>query len=182
MQLGLGFWASNTVLSAVKLGVFSTLAGHDAEEAMRKKVEAARKSNAALAERIRLEGPKLAAALKALARDVALSLIETAALNQQIPPGVPPLRDPDSLARSIPAVPRENISEKLIEMWVRTSDGGLIGNQTDVVSEDGKIGHIQINRSLRVDCVRRKYRSIEYHPEDFPIHAEPFHTLMRLPD
>jgi hypothetical protein len=168
------------LVSALEDGA-EAAAKYDAEETFRKRTEAARKNNAEVAGRIKSEGPKLAAALKSLARDVALSQIETAAINRELPLGVPPLRDANFLARSMPAVPRQNVGQKVLEMWVRASDGSLIGNQADVISEDGRSGHVQLNRTLRIDCVRRRFRKIEYHHEITQTVPEDFHRFIRLP-
>jgi hypothetical protein len=153
----------------------------EAEEALNKRIEAARKNNAEVANRIKSEGPRLAAQLLSLARDAARSQIETGMINRELPPGVLPLRDANFLARTMPTVAREDIAEKVLSMWVRKSNGTLIGDQSDVISEDDKSGYIELNRSTRIDCVRRRFRKIDYHPEIVQSVPENFHQFIRLP-
>jgi hypothetical protein len=152
----------------------------EAEEALRKRAETAREHNAALSERIRTEGAQLAATMKALARDVAASQVETAAINRALPAGTPPLQDANNLARGRPAVPRQDISEKLIDLWCRATDGGLIGDQDAVVPIDTETGHLFINRT-RLDCVKRTFRSVQYSPEVWLEIPEDFHSTLRIP-
>jgi hypothetical protein len=154
---------------------------HEVEAALQKRVDAAKKNNAAVAERMRTEGAKLAAALKALARDVAASQVETAAINKLLPDGRPHLIDANNLARGRPAIPRENISEKTLQLWCRATDGGLLGDQDAVVEADAGKGHLVTN-GMRIDCVRREFRSVQYHPEIWSEIPEPLHALLRLPN
>ena len=154
---------------------------HDIDEALRKRREAAEKNNAAVAERLRTEGPQLSTAMKALVRDVALSQIETAAINRMLPAGVPALADANNLARSRPSVPREDIEEKTLSLWVRSTDGSLLGDQDAIVPVDATTGHLFVNGS-RVDCVRREFRSVQYHPTGWAEVPEPFHSLLRIPN
>jgi hypothetical protein len=129
----------------------------------------------------RMEGAKLAAALKALARDVAASQVETAAINKLLPDGTPHLMDANNLARGRPAIPRENISEKTLQLWCRATDGGSMGDQDAVVETDAGKGHLVTN-GMRIDCVRREFRSVQYHPEVWSEIPEPLHALLRLPN
>ncbi|MVT69984.1 hypothetical protein GPL21_33410 [Bradyrhizobium pachyrhizi] len=152
----------------------------EAEAAVRKRIVAARKNNAAVAERMRTEYPKLAAQLKALARDVALSQLETNAINRALPEGTPHLQDANNLARGRAAIPRENVSEKTVSLWVRATDGSLMGDQ-DAIVDVGGIGHLFVNNT-RVDCVRREFRSIQYHPEIWCEIPEHFHKHLSLPN
>jgi len=154
---------------------------HDVDEAFRKRVDAARKNNAVIAERMRTEGAKLATALKALARDVAASQVETDAINRVRPDGTPALQDANNLARGRAAIPRENISEKTIDLWCRATDGGLLGDQDAIVPVDSRTGHLFVN-NMRVDCVRREFRSVQYHPEIWSEIPENFHSTLRLPN
>jgi hypothetical protein len=154
---------------------------HEVEAALQKRVDAAKKNNAAVAERMRMDGAKLAAALKALARDVAASQVETAAINKLLPDGTPHLIDANNLARGRPAIPRENISEKTLQLWCRATDGGLMGDQDAVVEADAGKGHLVTN-GMRIDCVRREFRSVQYHPEIWSEIPEPLHALLRLPN
>ena len=57
----------------------------EAGEALRKRVEAVKKKNAAVADRLLTEGRKLFAQTKALARDIAASQVETDAINRTLP-------------------------------------------------------------------------------------------------
>jgi hypothetical protein len=154
---------------------------HDLDEAFRIRMEAARKNNTDVAERLRTEGAQLAAAMKALARDVAASQVETAAINRALPSGTPPLQDANNLARGRPGVPRQDISEKMIDLWCRATDGGLIGEQDAVVPVDTQTGHLFINKT-RVDCVKRKFRSVQYNPDVWSEIPEPFHSTLRIPN
>jgi hypothetical protein len=155
---------------------------HDADEAFRKRVDVAKKTNEALAERMKTDGVRLAAELKALVRDVAASQIETAAINRIRPDGSPMLQDANNLARGRAAIPRENISEKTIDLWCRATDGGLLGDQDAVVPVDNqRTGHLFVN-NIRVDCVRRAFRSVQYHPTEWSEIPEPLHSVTRLPN
>jgi hypothetical protein len=154
---------------------------NEADAALQARINAAKKSSAAVAERLRTEGAKLAAALKALARDVAASQVETAAINKLLPDGTPHLIDANNLARGRPAIPRENISEKTLQLWCRATDGGLLGDQDAVVEADAGKGHLVTN-GMRIDCVRREFRSVQYHPEIWSEIPEPLHALLRLPN
>jgi hypothetical protein len=154
---------------------------HDADEAFRKRVDAARKNNAAVAERLRTDGAKLSAELTALARDVARSQVETNAINRILPGGTPPLQDANSLARGRAAIPREDVSEKTLNLWVRATDGSLMGDQDRVVEVDAKSGHLFVN-NMRVDYVRRRFKSVQYHPAEWSEIPEPFHATLRIPN
>src|SRR5882672_11148589 len=149
---------------------------NEADAVARKRVDAAQKNNLAVAERLRTEYPKLVAQLKALAKDVAASQIETDAINRALPAEMPSLVDANNLVRACVAIPRQDISEKKLNLWVRATDGGLVGDQDGVVAVDGQTGHLFVNRT-RIDCVKREFRSVQYHPEVRREIAEPFHML-----
>lgn len=73
---------------------------YDIDEALRKRVDAARKNSATIAERLKTDGVRLSTELKALARDVATSQVETAAINRLLSDaGMPSLADANNLAR-----------------------------------------------------------------------------------
>lgn len=156
----------------------------EAEEApLRARRQAAEKFSAEVAARFRTEYPKLLRSLKSHARDMAVSQVETDRLNRiLIERGdIGDLVDANNLARSQPAIPRQDITSKLLQLWVRASDGSLIGDQDAVVEAgDGK-GHFIANR-MRVDCVRREFKSVQYHPEIWSEIPEPFHVLLSLPN
>lgn len=168
-------------LTAALIAGGEAQAKFEAEELLKKRVEAARKNNAAIAERLRTEGAKLTAALKELARDVARSQVETAAVNRLLPAGMPHLADANNIGRGRAAIPRENISEKTIDLWCRATDGGLLGDQDAIVPVDSQTGHLFVN-NMRVDCVRREFRSVQYHPEIWSEIPENFHSTLRLPN
>jgi hypothetical protein len=154
---------------------------YDIDEALRKRVDAARKNSATIAERLKTDGVRLSTELKALARDVATSQVETAAINRLLSDaGMPSLADANNLARGRPAVPRKDIEEKTLSLWCRATDGGLLGDQDAVAAIDASSGHLFVN-NYRVDCVRREFRSIQYHPEGWSEIPEFFHTTLRLP-
>src|SRR6202022_4061520 len=138
-------------------------------------------NNAAIAERLRTDGAKLSSALKALERDVAASQGETAALNRVLPDGMAHLQDANSLARARPAMPREDISEKTLSLWVRATDGSLMGDQDRIVEVDAKSGHLFVN-NMRVDCVRRQFKSVPYPPPEWAAVPEAFHAMLRIPN
>jgi hypothetical protein len=118
--------------------------------------------------------------MKALAKDVAASQIETDAVNRALPDGMPPLQDANNMVRACAAIPRQDISEKKLNLWVRATDGGLVGDQDGVVAVDGQTGHLFVNGG-RIDCVKREFRSVKYNPEVRREIAEHFHMLLRLP-
>ena len=65
---------------------------------------------------------------------------------------------------------------------MRANDGTVLGDQDRVVAVDGqKTGHLFVNLG-RIDCVRREFRSIAYHPEVWRDIPEHFHMLLRLPN
>jgi hypothetical protein len=168
------------LIAALEAGE-ETARQHDFDEALRKRIDAAKKNNAAVAERLRTEGAQLSTALKALVREVALSQIETAAINRILPAGVAALADANNLARGRPSVPRKDIEEKTLSLWVRSTDGSLLGDQDAIVAVDATTGHLFVNNS-RVDCVRREFRSVQYHPPGWSEIPEPFHALLRIPN
>ncbi|MEH2482025.1 hypothetical protein V1282_005382 [Nitrobacteraceae bacterium AZCC 2146] len=154
---------------------------HDAEEALRRRIDLARKNNAALAERIKIEGSRLSVELKALIRDAAAATLETDAINKLLPDGTPPLLDPNFIARGRPAVPRKDLEEKVLNLWVRETDGSLIGDQDRVTAVDADTGNFVVDKQFRVDCVRRKFRSTTYHPVEYAEIPEHLFANVRLP-
>lgn len=139
----------------------------DEVQAIRKRAAAARKANAALAERIRMEGAKLSGQMLSLVKEVAASTVEAEAINKMLPSDEPPIADANVLARGKPAIPRRIISEKIERLWVFKMTGNLIGDQDAVVVHDAETGFLPSLESGRrggQSCVRRSFKVTAFHP------------------
>ena len=151
------------------------------QAALQKRVDVQRKSNDVLARRIREEGRPAIEKLLELVRDVAAAAIVDAELNAKLPDDAERIQSADMLARYRPPAPREDISEKEIELWVFASNGNLVGAQDDVIGLSDGSGYL-LGSQHRTHCVRRKYRSIEYREAEA---RQPFNSLyeaLRLPN
>jgi hypothetical protein len=173
------------LIAAIEAGA-EDIRKHEAAELMNKRIVAARKQNEAVAERMRTDGVRLIAEVKALARDIAAACLEARAVNVALPAGVETVVEADFLACGRPGVPRENVSEKIVDLWVFENSGNLIGNQ-DAVTEtaDGKgflVPGTGVGAMLGTSCVRRRYRHVSYRPAERPTDPVPFHASLRLPD
>lgn len=148
--------------------------------AIRKKVEACRATNAAVAERLRIEGPQFTRGLLALARDAAAAAAEAQRLNLMLPSGVEPIAIGDFAARDLPILPREDLATGEEELWVN-GNGDPVGDQDAVTQEEDGTGTLQISRSTKVVCRKRRFRRTTFHPSFAPDPAGYFFSLLRLP-
>jgi hypothetical protein len=78
------------------------------DEALLKCIDAAKKNNAPIAERLKTYGVRLSTELQALVRDAAIAQIETVAINRILADYTPMLQDANFLARGRAAVPRRH--------------------------------------------------------------------------
>jgi hypothetical protein len=83
------------------------------------------------------------------------------------------------MARSIPMLPREDLAEEIIELWVDARSGEVVSNQRDVVQRTSSIGVIgPWNRR----CAKRQFRAIDY-LEEVPVQrAASIFAALRLPN
>jgi hypothetical protein len=127
--------------------------------ALAKRADTQRQANEALARRISAEGGPAIEKLLELARDIATASMVDEALNSALP-DAERVVSADALARLRTPTPRENISEKAIDLWVFARSGAIVGNQDDVnPTRDGSTGLI---RGSQTRAVKRKFRSITY--------------------
>ena len=161
-----------TALVATIEGDAETARIHDEAEAKRRRLAEARMGAADLAKRVVTDGPRIAAEAMHLLKAVAQQQLEAVALNRNLPEGELPIPVADVLARDAGALPRKDLNSHEIELWVSATTGELIGDQRNVViSDDGATGFANIGPSMRWRCVRRKFRQVEYLPQqvfDFP--------------
>ena len=153
----------------------------DAEDALRKRTASAKKTNEALARRIRDEGGKALDTIRTLMRDVATAAIEDAALDEILPDGAERPASADAIARGRPALMRKEIEEKKISLWVFSETQNLVGDQDAVVDHGGGRGMIQPAFAAAVACEKRAFLSRTLHPEERAQRAEPFFAAFRLP-
>jgi hypothetical protein len=154
----------------------------DEREATRRRLAAARKDAGDLAQRIQIDGQRIAAELLQLARDAAQQALEAKALNADLPEGETPIAAADILARDAGAAPRKDLRSREVALWVVAGTGAIVGNQGAVVSKDGVTGQLDDPfSSMRPRCVKRRFREIEYQPHMLSDWPGDFHTLVRLP-
>ncbi|MDA9510923.1 hypothetical protein XI09_40970 [Bradyrhizobium sp. CCBAU 11386] len=146
-----------------------------------RQVEACRAKNAAVKDRIGTDGRALITGLMALARDAAEATLEAQRLNAILPPGVPPIEIGDYAARDTLSEPRRDIATTEQILWVDAA-GSPIGDPDSVVAnKDGETGYVAINRSMRLTCYKRRFRSTTYHPPLALDHPGHFFQSIRLP-
>jgi hypothetical protein len=154
----------------------------DEREATRRRLAAARKDAGDLAQRIQIDGQRIATELVQLARDAAQQALEAKALNADLPEGETPIAAADILARDTGAAPREDIRSREVELWVVASTGNIVGDQRAVISKDGVTGELSTGfSSMRPRCAKRLFREVEFHPHVLSDWPGDFHTLVRLP-
>lgn len=144
-----------------------------------KQVEACRAKQLMIKDRMGTEGAALVAGLMVLARDAAAAALEAQRLNAILPPGVAPIEIGDHAARDTLCMPRRDITTTEQVLWVAAS-GDPVGDQGGVVA-DGDTGYIEINRSMRISCFKRRFRSTTYHPALAFDHPGFFFQSLRLP-
>jgi hypothetical protein len=154
-----------------------------AAEKLRQALEARderNRANEALANRLQKEGGPAVKILLALLHDLAVAAQEDAVVNRRLPTDVPRVTSADAMARSIPMLPREDLAEEIIELWVDARSGEVVGNQRDVVQRTSSIGVIGLwNRR----CAKRRFRAIDYLEEVVPVQRAPsLFTALRVPN
>jgi hypothetical protein len=153
-----------------------------AAAALRERVGSQNRANQQLARRLRDEGVKASAVLLDLMHDVAKAAAEDAAINSRLGPA-DQIPSAELIARGQPFRPRENVSEKQIELWSFASTGIACANQGDVrIDADGG-GSLPSGAEgrFRIRCVRRKFRKIRYREEMQPARVEPMALAARIP-
>ncbi|KRR11291.1 hypothetical protein CQ12_05545 [Bradyrhizobium jicamae] len=151
------------------------------QAALRKRVDAQRQANETSAGRIREEGGTAIEALLKLAHDIAAAEIADAELNAQIRDDADRIVGADMLARYRPPAPRENIAETEIDLWVFASNGSLVGSQDEVIERDDGTGYLITSTQYRANCVKRRFKSIEFLEAEPRQYFEPFYAELRLP-
>jgi hypothetical protein len=149
--------------------------------AIAKRVDAQRKSNEALARRIREEGGPAIDMLLKLAHDIAAAEMADTRLNAQIPDDADRIVGADRLARYRPPAPRETVSESEVELWVFASNGNLVGAQDEVIDRCDGTGYLTGSPEYRTQCVKRRFRSIDYLEAEPRQYYEPFYSELQLP-
>jgi hypothetical protein len=120
--------------------------------------------------------------MRAILRNLAEAHIETARLNTLLPGDVERIKTADSIARAREALPRKNIREKEIDLWVRIETGMPIPDQTAVTDLGNGIGTIPSASNAGIfKCAKRRYRQVEYQPEEVAERVEPLIAVLRLP-
>ena len=155
---------------------------HERRQQLLAKAEAQTRANEDLAERLRKEGAAVVQQLQGLLRDVAQADIATAKINAMLPADAPPIKTTDTIARAREMRPREDISEKQVELWVSAESGAPIPDQTSVSDHGNGVGTVPSASSTGVHkCARRRYRLIEYYDEEPVQRVEPLIKALRLP-
>jgi hypothetical protein len=149
--------------------------------ALAKRVNAQRQANEALARRITLTAGPAIEKLLELVRDVAIAAMVDGALNAKLPDDADKIASADMIARARAPAQRENLSEKLVSLWVFASTGSVIGNQDDVVpTGDDSTGFIR-GAQHKTHAIRRKFKSITYRDAETRQPLVPFFAALRLP-
>jgi hypothetical protein len=153
-----------------------------AAAALQDRVEAQNRANQLLARRLREEGGRASAVLLDLMHDVAKAAAQDAAINSRLGPAEQ-IPGAELIARGQPFRPRENVGEKLLEMWVFASTGVAVPHQSDVRVDGDGIGSLPSGAGgrFRIKCVKRKFRKIQYREEQQPARIEPIVTAARIP-
>jgi hypothetical protein len=173
-----------TLVCAMMEGA-EALKAHEAAEALRIRIDAARKVNAVVAQRMVTDGVRLVAEIKALVRDASAAVLEAAAVNAQLPRGVAPVADANFIARGTPAVPRAVLSESVVRLWAYATTGEAVNDQSAVLANnnDPETGVLNAGATVAgVACVKRDFRSVDVHPAEPPLLAEHLHSTVRLPN
>jgi len=135
-----------------------------------------------LAGRLREVGGPAIDKLLELVRDLATAATVDAALNAKLPDDAEKIASAEMIARSRAPAQRENLSEKLVSLWLYASNGSVIGNQDDVVpTGDGATGFIRGSQHHKTHAVRRKFKSISYLEAESRQPLVPFFAALRLP-
>lgn len=154
---------------------------HDADVALRGRISDARKAADELSARIQSEGRRIAAELRQLMRDAAVSTMNTMELNSILPEGEAPVPVADFLARDTAVLPRVDIRSEEVALWVRRDNGILVGDQDNVQPNDDGTGHFDANGG-RFQCVKRRFRSTTFHPGIAGDHPGHLFARVRLPN
>jgi len=168
-----------TVLVSAREKAMQEAAQAAAEAAQCDAIEACRAVNTAIKER-RAEVEKMVTGLITFARDAAAAAIEANRLNQALPAGVAPIVIGDLAMRDLPVLPREELASAEIELWVNPA-GDVIGDQDNVAEHEDGTGTLQISRSTKIICRKRKFRRTSFYPAFTPNAAGYFFQQLRLP-
>jgi hypothetical protein len=153
------------------------------EAEIAKRANDQRRTNEALAARIKTEGGPAIEKLLALAREVATAAVVDAAINAKLPDDAEKIVSADMQARHRPPLPRETVSERTVTLWVFAATGNVIGNQGDVTPiGDGSTGFIRSSpQQYKTRVFRRKFKSITYLEAESYQPLVPFFEALRLP-
>jgi hypothetical protein len=136
----------------------------DALEERRKRYTAKAKANAELSASIPARLAQANAILLELARDVAKSALEDQAINARLPEGFESLISADALARSLPALPRDEIGRERVWLWTRVDNGAVLGDQSIVQDLGGGKGSYSSYDRRPVRCEMMPFDEISFHP------------------
>lgn len=90
------------------------------EEARRKLLyQAGAEASTTAAEALAKQYPRLCRELLGILGQLACAQRTVAMANAELPAGAEPIADPEMVARGVPGVPREVISEEVVELWSR---------------------------------------------------------------
>lgn len=155
---------------------------HDIDEAKRRRAEAARELQLRVSDRMRTDGVRLSSEVKLLLRDVSLAVLEAAAVNSDLPPGVPPIIDANALARGFLPVDRKEVSSELVDLWVFLETGEPVLRPDAVEEISPGVGELRAGRTSEPKPVaRRQFRQITFHPAEPHGFPENLHTVFRFP-
>lgn len=157
---------------------------NDRRQELIAKADAQRTTNAKTAERLKIEGKELLQRAVAILRKVAAADAATDELNRRLPSDVPQIKSVDTIARSRPARPREDISSRRIELWVYAETGSQVLDQTSVVDRgdgSGKIPGTSVDFGRGKECRKRRYSEVEYQPAQAAEWVESSLKSLRLP-
>ena len=110
-------------------------------------------------------------------RELAEARAATDLLNKAAPEGFPPLVYADDIARGAPALPREELSSKIVEQWCFKSTGNRVGDQDAV--QGGMLPGGPYAPAQR--CELRSFRHVRYSPAETARYAPPISTELRFP-
>lgn len=150
--------------------------------ARRRAADAQNKANAALARRTMVEGRAAVETLLALLQEHAKAQVLDTRLNAQMDADEEKIVSADTLARFRAPLPREDVSETRVTLWVFEATGAVIGDQ-DAVREIGEgVGKLNTGRNgYETTCVKREFRQVEYREAEPRQQLQPLFSALRIP-
>ena len=140
------------------------------------------KETAALARRINLDGAKAAELLVQLTEEATANARAVAELNRELS-GDEQLIHADLIARHRDPVPRKDLEEAVVDLWVHERTMALVHDQDCVVELSNGRGTIPATEHSLTNkhVIRRRFRQVRYLAAGHREYADPLGSVLRLP-